>query len=455
MRHLLALILIVLGFGGFLTLHSFPLAAQTENRAALLVIDGTIDPVSSGFLSRGIESATEQGAGFLIVQLDTPGGLLESTREMVENILAAPIPVVVYVGPPGAQAASAGTFITAAAHVAAMAPSTNIGAALPVTSGGQDIPETLRSKVTKDTAAFLRSIAAERGRNADALEDTVLTAESYTADEALDNNIIDIIARDRDDLLAQLDGRTVEAAGGQVTLEIDGIDVFVINRTPVERFIGFLANPNVAFLLLALGGLGILIEFLSPGLLGPGILGVICLALAFLAMGSLPTNWVGVGLVILAMALFYMEAQAPGVGIFGISGAVSFVLGAFLIFGNLSFRPSPPPLPGAPSFELSLWIIGIVSALMFGSMVLTLRAIRQAKMSPVYSFAASKVVGQVGKVASELNPRGTVQVAGELWSAESDSGEPIAEGEEVIVLEAEGLTLKVFSANRELVEGLE
>ena len=435
-RHLVALLMMLAGFGGFILSQALPATADGPY-AARVTIDGTIDPISAGYLSRGIETAAEEGAHLVILVIDTPGGLLASTRDMVADILDSAIPVVSYVSPPGAQAASAGTFITAAAHVAAMAPTTNIGAASPVGGQGEDLPETLKSKATQDAAAFIRSIAALRGRDADALEETVLNAVAYSALEALRKNVVDMIADDTEALLRQLDGGTVGLKDGEVVLATEGIEVRDIKRTAVERFLGFVASPNIAFLLLTLGGLGIMVEFLSPGLYGPGIVGVIALALAFVALGNLPVNWAGVGLIALAMLLFFLESQAPGVGIFGISGGVSFVLGAFFLFSGFS----APAIP-IPSFRVSLWLIGTVSAILFGFLLLLVRILLQAKREHISP--TQGLVGQMGRTTTPLDPHGTVQVASERWSAVSDSGEPIDEGEEVIVQEVEGLTLKVF-----------
>ena len=440
MRRLLAFLSLLLGFGGLLIGLTQTAAAQSGPHAALLVVDGAIQPQSSKFLSRGIDTAVDEGAQFLIVQLDTPGGLFSSTRDMVGDILAAEIPVVVYVSPPGARAASAGTFITAAGHVAAMASATNIGAASPV-GGGEDLPDTIKSKATQDAAAFLRSIADERGRNVEALEETVLNAVAYTESEALELDIVDIVARDLDELLSQLDGRTVELRGRQVILETGGLDVRRINTNPVEKFLGVVANPDIAFILLTIGGVLLIIELLNPGVFVPGVLGVIALALAFLGLGNLPVNWIAVGLIGLAMGLFFAELQAPGLGIFGFLGGVSFVLGAFLLFGGLS----APAIP-TPSFRVNLWVIGAVSGVMGAMMVTLFWAILKSKRVS-YSSRIGRLVGQTARTTTPLEPRGTVQVAGERWSAVSDSGDPIPEGEEVIVSEVEGLTLTVFRAS--------
>ena len=447
MRHYIALALVLFGFGSFLVHQSFDIAEASSGEAYLLVIDDAITPLEAKRLSKAIDEAHSAGARLLIVQLTTPGGLLDSTRQIVEDIFASPLPVVVYVSPPGARAASAGTFITAAAHVAAMAPATNIGAASPVGAGGEDLPDTIRAKATEDAAAFLRSIAAQRNRNADALQETVLKAESYTAEEAVSLQVVDLAAENVADLLTKLDGRSIEFNGQQIELDTAELTVTTIERTPVDHFIGFLANPNIAFLLLTVGGIGILIELFSPGLIGPGAVGVIALALAFLAFGNLPVNWIGVGLIILAMALFYLEAQAPGIGIFGVCGAVAFIIGAFLLFGNLSFTPQVPDLPAAPSFTINLWIIGAVTAAMFASMLLTLHALRQARKTPrYYDYASSNpnnLIGTVATVTADLDPTGSVRAGGELWSAVSDSDMNVPIGERVIIVEVDGLILKV------------
>lgn len=447
MRHTVALALMLIGFGGFLALQVTDSAQASGGTAHLLIIDDAITPLEAKRFSSAVDDADAAGSNILIVQLSTPGGLFDSTRQIVESIFASPVPVVVYVAPAGARAASAGTFITAAAHVAAMAPATNIGAASPVAADGEDLPDTIKAKATQDAAAFIRSIASQRDRNADALQDTVLNAESYSSDEALVLRVVDLKAENLADLLAQLHGRSVLHNGEQIQLDTEGMAVTELERTPVDHFLRFLANPNIAFLLLTIGGIGIVIELFSPGLIGPGAVGVIALVLAFLAFGNLPVNWVGVGLIVLAMALFFAEAQAPGIGVFGITGAIGFLVGAFLLFGNVSFSPQVPELPAAPSFTISIWVIGAISALLFASMLLTLRAVRQARrMTPYYGYSPSNpdnLVGSVGTATTELNPTGSVLVAGEQWSAASDSGEPVSSGERVMIVEVDGLILKV------------
>lgn len=440
MKRALAIVLTLVGFGGALLSQGLSVALAADAHAASLDMDDTVNEVSARYLSRGVDTATDDGAQLVIVLLDTPGGLFSSTRDMVETILNADIPVVVYVSPSGARASSAGTFITASAHVAAMAPSTNIGAASPVAGGGDDLPETLAAKATQDAAAFIRSIAEERGRNAQALEDTVVSAVSYSASEALENEIIDLIATDVNDLMAQLDGREVGLRNGTTTLQTSGLEIVEIERTPVERFLGFLADPNVAFILLSLGTLGLFIEILSPGLLVPGIAGAIMLMLALVALGNLPVNWVGVALLAFAMVLLFLEVQAPGIGVFGVAGTVSFVLGAFLLFGEFG-RPAIP----APSVRVNVWLILAVAASMLGVLLFVVRDLVAArKAGTAVEGTGGTLVGQLAVATTDLTPNGTVHVAGEHWSAVSDSGEPVEQGEEVLVTEAEGLTLKVL-----------
>lgn len=439
-RHLVAAVLITVGFGGFAVSQAFAAQEESGRHAALVEVDGAIQPVTARFLSRVLDAAVEDGAEVLIVRLNTPGGMLSATREIVEELLSAEIPVVVHVAPAGAQAASAGTFITAAAHVAAMASATNIGAAAPVGSGGEDLPETLESKATQDAAAFIRSIGERTGRNQEALAETVLKARSYSASEALEAGIVDLLAEDVGELLGSLDGMSVEVGGREAVLGTADLEVRETGPTALERFLGLIANPDIAFLLLSLGGMGILIELLSPGLLGPGILGVIALALAFVALGNLPVNWIGVGLIIMAMALFFMEMQAPGVGVFGVGGALSFVVGAFLLFGGLD----PPPI-ATPSFRVSIWMIGGVSAVLFAGLALLFRAMAGSRRT-AYESPSGNPVGQSGTTITPLGPQGSVRVAGETWSAVSATGESIADGTEIVVVGMDGLTVKVTEA---------
>ena len=459
MRHLIALAMVLLGFGGVLLSQAASPAQAAGPHAALLEIDETILPSTARFLDRGIDKAIDDGATILIVTLDTSGGLLDSTRDMVGSILESGIPVVVYVSPQGARAASAGTFITAAAHVAAMSSVSNIGAASPVGAGG-DLPPTLESKAKQDAAADIRSIAEARGRNIEALEATVLEAKSYSASEALQENIVDLIAADLADLLSQLDGRTVclgagctvneglHEGGALVLLKTEGLETIDIEKTVLENFLGFLGNPTVAFLLLALGAIGIFIEFyIGTGLIMPGVAGAIFLALAFVAMGQLPVNWVGAALLAVSIFLFYIEAQAPGTTIFGASGAIAFALGGLLLFGGFTLPGFTPEPIEAPSLHVNPWVVGAVTAGLTATVVLFLKSIAAARTAGTSApTTPTSLVGQMGIVTAALAPEGAVHLRGEEWHAVSDSGEPIAEGEEVLVSSSAGLTLKVFKS---------
>ena len=437
LRRSLSLLLILLGIAGPIAGFLVPAASAQSRHAAVVDLEGPIDSVSAGYLGRAIDDAVERGAELIVVLLDTPGGRLDSTRDMVEDIIASEIPVVVYVSPPGAQAASAGTFIAAAAHVAAMSPTTSIGAATPVGPTGEDLPETMESKATQDAAAFIRSIAERRGRNSEALEATVLSAASYSASEALESNVIDLVSESIDELLAELDGRTVELSKGSIVLETEGLELRKIDRSPVERFLGIIADPNIAFLLISLGGLGLIVELWNPGLIVPGTVGVVALGLGFVALGNLPVNWVGAALLALGILLFIVELQAPGLGVFGISGGVCFVVGAFLLFGDTN-----PPGIHAPRIEVSIWAIAAASILLASSMVVMAKLALESRRTR-HPTQIQTLLGQTGYTKTALDPHGTVQVASELWSAVSDSGKSIGEGAEVVIVDMDGLTLKV------------
>ena len=439
MRRRLAIILVVLGFGGAALSAGLNVALAAGDHIAHVDIDSAIDSPTASYLTRAIRTAEEDGASVVIVTLNTPGGVFDSTRDMVESIFDSSVPVVVYVSPSGARAASAGTFITAAAHVAAMAPGTNIGAASPVGIGGDELLETIEKKAREDATAFIRSIADERGRNADALEVTVVDAIAYSSTEALENNIIDLIAEDFDDLLTQIDGMTVTLAEGEALIETTDLEVRPIERTLVESFLSFLADPNIAFLLLSFGSLALFIEIISPGFLGPGVIGVVLLVLGFVSAGLLPVNWVGIGLLALAMVLFYFEFESPGVSFFGIAGTVCFVLGAFFLFGGFA----PPPIE-RPSIRVDLRLIAAITAVMIGFLWFVLRDIAAARRAAdTGPSQVTMLVGQLAVAISDLSPNGTVHVGGEDWSAVSDTGETIDDGTEVTVVEAEGLVVRV------------
>ncbi|MFC2000227.1 nodulation protein NfeD [Chloroflexota bacterium] len=433
----LPLAFLVFGFAWLLIANIVATVSAASDHVAVLEIDGNIDDVSARYLARGIDKATADGAQLVIVKLDTPGGYLSSTRDMVEEIFSADIPVAVYVSPPGAHAASAGTFITAAANFAVMAPGTNIGAASPVASGGEDLPTTLEKKINEDTRAFIRGIATLRNRNLEALEDTVTKAQAYSAEEAVEKGVVDFMANDLENLLAQLDGATAQTASGTVVLHTQGASIREIDMNLLERFLSVLASPNIAFVLLSIGGLGVLIEIFTPGFIGPGVVGVICYALAFVALGNLPVNWVGVGLIIFSVILFFLELQEPGIGIFGIGGVISFLLGAFLLFGGFG----APEIP-TPSFRVAMWIIGVIGGLIAAFVLLLVYMARTVKWSPAAT-NVDAVMGKRGTVYQRITrtEAGFVKLENEEWRASSQ--EDIEEGEEIEVIGVKGITLQV------------
>ena len=445
MKRALSIALIAVGFGGAML--SF-LASTVEAQAphgVVVEIDEVIQPSTARFLNRVVNDAEENGARFVVIRLDTPGGLYDSTRDIVETILESTVPVIVYVSPSGAQAASAGTFIATAGHITAMANGTNIGAASPVDQSGGPLPEPLGSKATNDAAAFLRSIAVERGLNADALNDTVTKALAYSASEALDKNVIDLVAKDLEQLLSTVDGQSVNLLGDPYVIETAGIELRTVDKTVLERFLAIISNPNVAFLLLVIGAIGLFIEFMAPGLFAPGIVGVLCLVTAFVALGNLPVNWVGLALLAFALVLIFAELQSPGVSFFGAGGVVSFVLGSVLLFGG--FTPGPIE---TPSFRVNYWLIGGITVTLSGFLLFVVRDILMAQKieerQATKGITTAALVGTTGVVSAELAPSGMVSVSGEEWSAVSDTGDSIEEGAEVVITEVEGLTLKVYKA---------
>ena len=435
----IGLLLLALGLGSLLFSHWVAPTQAKGDYIGLVRVDGPIDEVSSRYLSRAIGKAEGDEAVLIVVELDTPGGRLDSTRGMVTTILESRSPVAVYVSPSGAQAASAGTFITAAANFAVMAPATNIGAASPISGSGEDLPDTLGRKVIEDTRAFVRSISEQRDRNAEALEATVTEAKAYSSSEALENNIIDLIATDLDDLLGQVNGRTAQTAAGPVVVNTEGIPVREIKQSLLERFLAILADPNIAFMLMTLGSLALIAEFYTS-FFGPGIAGIIMLALAFVSFGVLPVNWVGVALILISMPLFYLEMEVAGLGAFGIGGLASFVIGAFLLFGG--FFGSSNPLD--PTVDISLWLI-IVMAMVMGSGLLTIYyLVREGGSSDALGGTDSGLVGAAATALSDLNPTGRVLVRDREFSATMEEGQRVRAGANVhVVAVYSGRTLKV------------
>ena len=415
--------------------------ARAQERHVLLIeVNGIISPVTEGFIARAVRQAEEEGATLLVIELDTPGGLLDSTRKITQHLLSAEVPTAVFVAPRGARAASAGTFIAAAATFAVMAPGTNIGAASPVAGGGQDLPETLKSKAFNDAAAEMRSIAELRGRNQEKLEATVLEALSFTAEEAVEHSMVDFIAGDLSDLLEQLHGREAVIRppdGRRVVLDTQGLAKRTMELSLVERFLRFLSDPNVSFMLLSLGSLGIFLELVSPGAIFPGVVGVILLVLGFVTFGNLPVNWGGVVLIFLAVALAVLEFYVAGFGVLGVGAIVSLLLGGLFLFFHTGL-----PSPTMPRVSVSLWVL-VPTVLVLGGggawVVYTLLRSRGAQ--PDLGVVA--LVGQLAEVATDLAPRGTVRLENQPWTAVVEGGDHVGAGEKVKVVHVDGIILTV------------
>ncbi len=415
-------------------------AAQTDDHVLTLDVTGPITNVTADFLERGLEKAAQDGAQVLVLRVNTPGGLLEATREIVGQLLASDVPTAALIAPEGARAGSAGTFIVAATHVAAMVPGTNIGAASPVGGGGEDLPDTLASKITNDAAALMRAIAERRNRNAERLEETVTSAASYSSTEAVEGGVVDLVVSDMAELLVQLDGRVVIVDDREVTLATTGLPVRRVEKTILEQFLSVLADPNLSYLLLTLGSLGLVVEFWSPGILIPGITGAILLILAFLGLGNLNANWAGVLLILLAAVLAVLEVYISGFGAAGIGAMVAFVLGSFLLFAQFG-----TPSPTAPSlaFRISAWVLYPTIAFVVGSGTALLYVVWQGnKRQP--DERVHPLIGAEGQVVTELAPTGTIHVNGELWSAIIDGpGQSIGSGRRIQVIDVDGATARV------------
>ncbi|HEX9408251.1 MAG TPA: nodulation protein NfeD [Methylomirabilota bacterium] len=408
-------------------------SARASEPVAMIDLDGAITPVTARLLTAAIERAQAERAQALIVQLNTPGGLERSMRSMTQAILNAKIPVIVYVAPTGARAASAGVFITMAAHVAAMAPATNIGAAHPVTIGGGDTGKEMGKKIENDAAAFARSLAAERGRNVEWAEKAVRASVSVTEREAVKLKVVDLIADSVPDLLAKVDGRTVKTARGPVTLATRDAAVKLIEVRFRDRFLALITDPNIAYILMMIGMLGIFFELQNPGVVLPGVIGGISLILAFFAFQSLPINWAGVLLILFGVALLIAEIKIVSHGVLTAGGVVAMVLGSFMLY-------DAPEVGFRVSWTVILPTVGATAGLVVWAVSAGMRAMMK---SPVTG--AAGMIGRVVVARSALGPEGQVQVDGEIWRAVSEGG-AIPAGEKVRVMAVDGLTLKVSRA---------
>jgi membrane-bound serine protease (ClpP class) len=407
-----------------------PPAAPAPSEVVTVRIASIIHPVAAEFLVDALREADAGGAAAFVVQLDTPGGLLTSTREMFTAMLGARTPVVVYVAPSGAQAASAGFFLLMAADVAAMAPGTNAGAAHPVGGGGEKIEGVMAEKIEQDAAASIRSLAARNGRNAELAEAAVLKSRSFTADEALAEKLIDLTAPDLAALLAAIDGREVKKVDGRtLRLATKGAPVREIAMGPFKRLLAALAHPNIAYLLLTLGGLGLYFELAHPGAVLPGVVGGICLLLAFFGLSVLPVNYAGVALVLLGLVFFIAEIKVPSYGLLTIGGVVAIVLGGLMLFKTAE-----------PALRVSIGVLaGLGAAALAIATLVTFLVLRVHRLQ--VRTGVEGLVHAHGQARGALQPRGKVFVQGEIWNAVAE--EPVAAGAPVEVVAVDGMTLVV------------
>ncbi len=408
--------------------------AQESGEVLVLSTEGPLTPAMAEYLDRGLAEAQETGAALVILRMDTPGGAIDLMNRMVRSLRASSVPVVVYVAPQGAIAGSAGTVITLAGHVAAMAPETAIGAASPVGLGGEELGETIETKEKEILKATVRSLAERRGPEAVALaEATIDEARAASAAEALEVGLIDVVALDLDDLLRQLDGFEVEVAGTTQTLQTEGLTIIELPMSFIEQVLQALTNPNLIFLLMTIGVQAILIEISSPGGWVAGLLGVTCLALGAYGLGVLPVNWFGLIFIITAFVLFLLEVKTPTFGALTAAGVISLIVGAVVLFIS----------PGTPAFQRvsTALVVGTAlatTALFLGIVIFALRAQRR----PI-DVGWEALIGKQATARTALEPAGKVALAGEIWTAELVEGEQVEAGTVVEVISVEGLKVRV------------
>ncbi len=396
-----------------------------QNSATVIELEGTINPGTAQFVVKGLKSAETSKHSLVIIRLDTPGGLDPSMRSIVKAILNSSIPVVVYVAPRGARAASAGVMITIAAHIAAMAPQTNIGAAHPVSAGGKEINKTMSEKVVNDMVAYVRSIAKERGRNQDWVEKAIRESVSITADVAVKKKVVDLVAMDIDDLLALLDGREIAWNKGKVTLKTKGLKLVYVTPGWRDRVLNTISNPNIAYILMMIGMAGLYFELSHPGAILPGVVGAISLILAFFAFQTLPVNYAGLLLIGLAIIFFIAEIKVSSYGLLSVAGLISLTLGSIMLFENVRV-----------SLNLMMPTIVLIGGFFI---IISFLAFRAYKGKPTSGMEG--LIGQTGVAEERIDPVGLIFAHGEYWKATST--EVAEQGEKVRIIGSKGLELIV------------
>jgi len=397
----------------------------------VLRVDGTIVPAVADYLERGISQAEDENATVCIIELDTPGGLLDATEEIVQKIMNADVPVVVYVSPKSAWAASAGTFITLSANIAAMTPGTTIGAAHPVSGSGEEIPEDQMKKITEFSAKWMKTIAEERGRNMEEAQLAVTESKSFTDVDALNANLIDLRADNLESLIAEIDGREVTLANGAtVTIDTGSHELVRDEMNFIESFLHAISDPNIAYILLSVGSLGIMAEIYNPGMFFPGIIGAISLLLAFYSLGVLDARWGGILLILLAFGLFIGEVLTTSFGLFTAGGIIALVIGSLILFPR-----------GSPLFSVDPWLIAVVVIVIAGFFAFVIQKVVRTHRRQAAT-GREELIGKTAVVKVALAPEGEVFFKGELWTAVSEKGR-VKPGEEVIINKVDGLTLYV------------
>jgi len=418
------------GLGGSL------LAAASPTTVEVLTVNGTIVPVIADYIDRGISRAEENGATVCIIELDTPGGLLDSTDKIVKSIMNADVPIVVYVSPKGAWAASAGTFITLSAHIAAMTPATTIGAAHPVSAGGEQIPEDQMKKIVEFSAKWMKTIAEERGRNIEEAELAVTESKSFTDGDALEYNLIDLRADNLESLIAQIDGWEVTLASGEeVVIDTTNYGLTRNGMNEIERFLQTISDPNIAYILLSLATIGLIVEISNPGLVFPGVAGGVSLLLAFYSLGVLNAYWGGIALIVLAVGLFIAEYFTTSFGLLTAGGIISLVIGSLILFSHSPGIEVDKRLIAGVTVGITAFAIFVIGAIVRGQ--------RRRKAT-----GAEGMIGTIAIAKTPLDPTGTVLAQGELWTAASEGGR-ISPGEEVIITKVEALKLWVTKKLKE------